>query len=60
MIHNDDHSDFTWAAFKVFLLWAIGIVAHNYHVIAGNILVTLSVAYLIWKWRRDYKKDQQK
>jgi hypothetical protein len=53
---NDDHSDLTWAGIKVGALWLIGLIAHNYHVIAGNILVTLSIAYLIWKWRRDYKE----
>jgi hypothetical protein len=53
---DSDNSDFTLAGIKVAFMWFISIVAHNYHVIAGNILVTLSIAYLIWKWRRDYKE----
>ncbi len=58
-IDNDDHSDFSIAAIKVFALWIIGALAHNYHVIAGNILVTLSIIYLIWKWRRDFLKGKK-
>jgi hypothetical protein len=54
----EDNSEFGWAFIKVMILWFIGLLAHNYHVIAGNILVTLSIAYLIWKWWRDYKKEQ--
>jgi hypothetical protein len=57
---DTEHSDFTLAAIKVGLLWLIGIVAHNYHVIAGNILVTLSICYLVWKWIRDYRKEKVK
>ena len=58
MSHQNE--SFSLEALKVFLLWMIGIVAHNYHLIAGNILVTLSILYLIWKWRRDYKKEEFK
>jgi hypothetical protein len=57
-MESEDNSDFSIAAIKVFILWAIGLLAHNYHIIAGNILVTLSIAYLIWKWWRDYKKSK--
>jgi hypothetical protein len=57
MSHHEE-SELGWAAFKVALLWFIGIVAHNYHIIAGNILVTLSIAYLVWKWWRDIKKEK--
>lgn len=55
MPHDDD---FSIAAVKIFILWMFGLIAHNYHVIAGNVLVTLSIAYLIWKWIRDYKKSK--
>jgi hypothetical protein len=58
MTDNTDNSDFFWAKITVGIMWVIGFLAHNYHVIAGNILVTMSIAYLIWKWRRDYKKEQ--
>lgn len=58
MAGHHDHSDLTWAAVKVGVMWLIGAIAHNYHVIAGNILVTLSIAYLIWKWRRDIKRSK--
>jgi hypothetical protein len=54
----EDNSEFGWAFIKVMAIWVIGLLAHNYHVIAGNILVTLSIAYLVWKWVRDYKKEQ--
>jgi hypothetical protein len=55
---DQETDDFSIASIKVFILWAIGLIGHNYHVIAGNILVTLSIAYLIWKWWRDYKKSK--
>jgi hypothetical protein len=55
---TDEESDLSWAVIKIAFMWFMGLLAHNYHIIAGNILVTLSIAYLIWKWRRDIKKEQ--
>lgn len=37
---------------------AVNYFVANYNAIAGNILVTLSVGYMIWKWRRDIKKNK--
>jgi hypothetical protein len=55
-MQTEDHSDFSWVFFKVFIMWAASHVVHNYHEIAGNILVTLSILFLIWKWRKEVKK----
>ncbi len=60
MADDTDHSDLLWAGIKIAIIWFISLVAHNYHVIAGNILVTMSIAYLAWKWWRDYKKEKIK
>lgn len=54
-----EHDDFTFAVLKVFILWAITLIAHNYDSVAHAVLVTLSIAYLVWKWRRDYIKNKK-
>lgn len=59
MIHDDD-SGITLVAVKLFLMWLVSKIAHNYHEIVGNILITLSVLYLVWKWRRDHLKEKKK
>jgi hypothetical protein len=58
-MENSEHSDFTVEAFKVGTMWLLSFIAHNYHVVAGNILVTLSIIYLIWKWRHEFLKSKK-
>ncbi len=56
---NQDHHEFTIEAFKILGLGIINIIAHNYHVVAANILVTISIGYVIWKWRGEYLKSKK-
>jgi hypothetical protein len=43
---------------KIVILGICSFIFHNYHLVAGNIFITLSCLYLLWKWRRDYLKEQ--
>ncbi len=36
-----------------------GYVISHYNVIAGNLFLTLSILYLLWRWRRDYRKNKR-
>lgn len=51
-----DTDDITFMGMKLLSLWLISWFAKNYHEIMGNVMITLSVAYLAWKWYRDWKK----
>jgi hypothetical protein len=55
---HSDHSDIGFTLGKVFSLWLVSRITLDYHEVAGNILVTLSILYLGWKWWRDYKKEK--
>lgn len=33
------------------------VIAH-YHDMLGALFTTVSILYLLWKWRREYKKDK--
>jgi hypothetical protein len=54
----DDDSGSFLVVVKAMFLWLLSHVANNYHEMAGNLLVTLSIIYLLWKWWRDYKKSK--
>lgn len=51
-------SDTWWTLAKAGVLWLVSWFAKGYHDIAGNVLVTLSIVYLLWKWNRDIKKSK--
>jgi hypothetical protein len=57
-MQTDDDSGSSWVVAKAMVLWLLSHVAKNYHEAAGNLLVTLSLLYLLWKWWRDYKKSK--
>ena len=38
---------------------AVNFLTHNYDKISGSILTTLSIVYLIWKWRTEYIKAKK-
>jgi hypothetical protein len=57
MASIDDDSDYL-VVFKALGLWLLSHFANNYHEYAGNLLVTMSILYLGWKWWRDYKKPK--
>ncbi len=44
---------------EVAFLWFIAIVSHNYNDIVHGVLGTISVAYLVWKFRRDVKRSKK-
>ncbi len=56
----DDHTEFLTATVKIIILAMAGFIFHNYHIIAGNIFVTLSICYLVWKWRMDWKERKER
>jgi hypothetical protein len=58
MANIDDDSDSLVVVFKALVIWLLSHFAKNYHEYAGNLLVTLSIFYLCWKWWRDYKKPK--
>lgn len=37
----------------------VNFLTHNYDKISGSILTTLSILYLIWKWRTEYVKSKK-
>lgn len=43
------------AATSVFKVW--GLPLSEWLVVASLIFMALQAAYLIWKWRRDYRRD---
>lgn len=53
-----EHDELTLAGVKVLIIWIITLIAHNIDSILHTILALLSIAYLIWKWVRDYKKSK--
>jgi hypothetical protein len=57
MASIDDDSDYL-VVFKSLGLGLFSHFAKNYHEYAGNLLVTMSILYLGWKWWRDYKKPK--
>ncbi len=37
-------------------LWFFSLIAHNYNDIAHGVMATISIAYLSFKFYRDYKR----
>jgi hypothetical protein len=57
---EDTEADITiWKAIGLIFLYLINYVIHNYNAIMGNIFITLSIAFLLWKWRSEYLKDKK-
>lgn len=56
----ESHSNLAWRGAELVSLWIVSTLAAGYHEVAGNIFVTLSILYLIWRWWRDYKKERVK
>lgn len=58
--HDTPEIDVTaWKAIGLALLYLVNYVVHNYNSIMGNIFITLSVAFLAWKMRKEYFKDKK-
>lgn len=51
-----DHDELSIALVKVGIMWLITLMAHNIDAIIHTVLGIMSIGYLAWKWRRDYKK----
>jgi hypothetical protein len=48
-----------WKAIGLMLLYFVNYIIHNYNAVMGNIFITLSVIFLIWKMRNEYLKDNK-
>ncbi len=59
MASIDDDSDSLVVVFKALVIYVFSHFAKNYHEYAGNLLVTLSILYLVWKWWRDFKNPKK-
>lgn len=56
---QDHNSEFVKWIVNLGLLCLSCFTTSMYNVIMGNILVTLSIIYLVWRWRRDYRKNKK-
>lgn len=60
MEHQDIPEATTWfKAIGLVSLYVASYAMHNYNAIMGNIFITLSVVFLIWKMWKEYKKDKK-
>jgi hypothetical protein len=52
----EDHDGVKLELIKLVSMWIISHCIRDFHETAANVFITLSILYLLWKWRRDYLK----
>lgn len=48
-----------WKAIGLAFLYVANYVVHNYNAVMGNVFITLSVIFLLYKMYKEYKKDKK-
>ena len=52
------HDDIEWVIIKGIILVIGNYIAHNINNVLHVITAVLTILYLLWRWRRDWRKDK--
>ena len=47
----------SWAAI---LTWLLGVPIEKWAALGGLVFILVQTAYLLWKWRRDHKREAER